>query len=523
MSPSPRPPFDNPRLPAVRRSGLLLACLVGLGLAAGGAACTKDAASGSASGGAKGSASGGVMGTSSGGTNGGSGGATGSGGTNGGSGTGGASSGSGSGGTSAGSGSGGAVETSSGGTTGGSTSGGASGAAGGSATGGTTVVRDGGETDAACQMATVKFAPKTPNVLVLVDGSGSMFNSFKDSTGANTTRWDALKKAVLPIIASLETQVNFGLGVFSGINNMCPIFKTVPIAPNNSAAIMSAYPTRMSLGPDGDLQTPLPQVFDMQLIPPLFKAAKGNGGSYILLATDGEPDFCDNGTSVCPIDAVLAGIKALATQSIQTFVIGLASDINMGSCPNVLTAYANAGQNMPITPPCKDTKTGTDVANQCANYNPWKALATKAGRTAGQALVDYVDPDGGVPGTAKAFMPNVADQASLTNTLAALFNGVKSCSFDLGDLDGQTIKVDMTQLSSAHVCLGTKCPDTTEIPQDPTNGWSMTSSTQLTLNGTACEKWRMPNNNDISFDFPCKSIIFESTTPPKPSAPQGRK
>jgi len=317
--------------------------------------------------------------------------------------------------------------------------------------------------------------------------------------------------------------VNFGLGVFSGINNMCPIFKTVPIAPNNSAAIVAAYPTRMSLGPDGDLQTPLPQVLDMQLIPPLFKAAKGDGGNYILLATDGEPDFCDNGSSVCPIDAVLAGLHALAMQSMQTFVLGLASDINMSSCPNVLQAYANAGQNMPIAPPCKDTKSGTDVANMCGSYNAWKALATKAGRTAGQALVDYVDPDGGVPGTAKAFMPNVADQTSLTNTLAALFNGVKSCTFDLGDLDGQTIKVDMTQLSSAHVCLGTKCPDTTEIPQDATNGWSMASATQLTLNGTACDKWRMPNNNDISFDFPCKSIIFESTAPARPAAPQGRK
>jgi len=323
---------------------------------------------------------------------------------------------------------------------------------------------------------------------------------------------------VLPIIASLEKQVNFGLGVFSGLNNTCPIFKTVPIVPNNSNAIMTAYPTRMSLAGDGDLQTPLPMILDQNLIQPLFAAAKGDGGNYVLLATDGEPDFCDNGSSVCPIDAVLYGLKGLTAKSITTYVIGLASDINSGSCPNALQAYANAGQNLPIAPPCKDTKDGPAVASQCSGYQPWKTLATKAAVATGQALIDYAATDG----TAKVFMPNIADQTSLTTTLASLFNGVKSCTFDLGDLGGQAIKVDLNQLTSAHVCLGKTCPDTTELPQDATNGWSMATSTQLTLNGTACDKWRMPSNNDISFDFPCKSIIFESTAPTRPTTP-GRK
>ena len=86
---------------------------------------------------------------------------------------------------------------------------------------------------------------------------------------------------------------------------------------------------------------------------------------------------------------------------------------------------------------------------------------------------------------------------------------MKSCTFDLDNLGGQAIKVDLNQLAAAHVCLGTTCPDVTEIPQDPTDGWSMTSSTQLSLNGKACESWRTPGKDDISFDFPCKSIIFE--------------
>ena len=49
------------------------------------------------------------------------------------------------------------------------------------------------------------------------------------------------------------------------------------------------------------------------------------------------------------------------------------------------------------------------------------------------------------------------------------------------------------------------------VPQDGTNGWSIdpTSSSTLLFNGTACTNWRMPNNNDISFAFPCSTIIFE--------------
>ena len=97
----------------------------------------------------------------------------------------------------------------------------------------------------------------------------------------------------------------------------------------------------------------------------------------------------------------------------------------------------------------------------------------------------------------------------LTAQLMQALSGVKSCAFDLGNINGQSIKVDLNQLASAHVCLDKSCPSTKEVPQDATNGWSMSSATELILNGTACTNWRVPSNNDISFDFPCKSIIFE--------------
>ncbi len=61
-----------------------------------------------------------------------------------------------------------------------------------------------------------------------------------------------------------------------------------------------------------------------------------------------------------------------------------------------------------------------------------------------QALVDYV-PTGG---TAQVFKPDVTDQQALTNTLAGLFSGVKSCTFDLNSIDPAkpTIKVNTSAL-----------------------------------------------------------------------------
>ena len=103
------------------------------------------------------------------------------------------------------------------------------------------------------------------------------------------------------------------------------------------------------------------------------------------------------------------------------------------------------------------------------------------------------------------YTPNAADQTMLVNQLSAAISGVKSCSFDLSDVGGKSIKVDTTKLSSAVVKI-----QGTAIPLDATNGWNvMSAAEQLVLSGTACKTWQTPNNNDISFSFPCSTIIFE--------------
>jgi len=370
--------------------------------------------------------------------------------------------------------------------------------------GGTGVVPDSGVNgDGPCMVRHFKFAPRVPNVLVLVDGSGSMF---QPQTGLPNGAWDALRTAVLPIVQDLQLtpdgqpQIDFGLGVFTGVApSMCPIFQTVNIAENNYATIMSMYPTgKLS---QMKLETPVTQV--LPKVPPLFMGAPGNGGNYVLFVTDGEPDFCDDGNTTCPVDAVVKEIKDLNAMSITTYVIGLSSNFNTGTCPGVLQAYANAGVNQPIANPCP----GHNIYDECNGNMSWKALA--GGRATGQALVDYTTTGG----TAQVFTPDVTNQQALSNTLAGLFSGVKSCTFDLNNLEAgePPLKVDTTQLGGAQILI-----ETTVVPLDNTNGWRvncvpagnpMCTPSQIELTGTFCDTWRLAANKNITFNFPCGVIV----------------
>jgi hypothetical protein len=107
-------------------------------------------------------------------------------------------------------------------------------------------------------------------------------------------------------------------------------------------------------------------------------------------------------------------------------------------------------------------------------------------------------------GPTKPYTPNAADQTMLINQLGTAIAAVKSCVFDLGDIGGKSIKVDLTKLDQAKVLV-----EDQQVPMSDANGWKMNGQTQLELVGTACANWRMPNVDDIDFQFPCSTIIFE--------------
>jgi hypothetical protein len=352
---------------------------------------------------------------------------------------------------------------------------------------------------------TYEFKPKTPTVFLLVDQSGSMFachtNGGAKSATANEcanhadTSWYPLRDGVLQVVQQLGSTVRFGFAAFTGEmgDAMCPKLDPVLPALDNAAAIQTRYdalvaprkgetPSRAALTQVGDL---------------LMKDMAAPGEKFILFVTDGQPDYCDDGNELCPPDSVVGELQSLVKANIQTLVFGISSPLTTIS-DAVLAAFANAGAGQPVGQLNADVNA---IYDQCSGVPGWMADFAATGKPAMRpsTIGDYA-PTGG---NATVFKPDLTNQTALVNEISAALSGVKSCVFDLSDpTNGKPIMVDLTQLDQAHVLIMG-----TEVPRDDTNGWHMTTDTQLTLSGTACDTWRKPENTKIDFQFPCQIII----------------
>jgi hypothetical protein len=145
----------------------------------------------------------------------------------------------------------------------------------------------------------------------------------------------------------------------------------------------------------------------------------------------------------------------------------------------------------------------TDTVNaffdQCNAVSGWRADLATAGKTSTRGM--SVGTYAAAAGPTKPFAPDGTNQAMIESQLSQALAGVKSCAFDLKGANGTAVKVDLTMLAGATVRFAGA-----NVPQDATNGWSMASTTQLVLNGTACASWRMPGSTSIDFQFPCGAI-----------------
>src|SRR5215831_1019443 len=360
-----------------------------------------------------------------------------------------------------------------------------------------------------CQQVQYSFDPKIPTVFILVDRSGSEFDP---STNGTTGIYFNLRMAVLQVLQQLKdnnTQMRLGMGLFVGdhATGSCqPVFDFTPIddIATNYDAIAAKYNSLAALQPWGS-KADTPMADTIPKIKTMLMSDTGTGPKYMLIATDGQTDFCDDGNNLCPADAIIYRAQDLfaATPSIGTLVLGLPTDVGGGMAFNmaVLQGVANAGvgQNPALTG--LGVSTPTDVWNQCNGVAGWKTIATAAGRGMNASLATYPTP----AGTAKVFTPTSTSTTDLAAQLSAAIAGVKSCTFDLNNVDGtgKSIQVDLTMLSKASVqIMGT----TIQLDPNNTNGWDMVSATQLQLFGAACDSWRNPNTKDITFNFPCDII-----------------
>jgi hypothetical protein len=219
----------------------------------------------------------------------------------------------------------------------------------------------------------------------------------------------------------------------------------------------------------------------------LLAADTSPGQKYILLVTDGQPDYCNDGSSLCPVDSVVRELQVLYAAGIPTFVFGIQSALADLPAPT-LQAFANAGAGQPVA---AIATPASSVYLQCSTVGSWVADYNAAGRTGQMPAGDYTTTGG----TAMVYKPDPSSPQALTDLIAGTVAAVQGCGFTLSNG-----KIDPTKLANAHVVIQGQ-----EIPQGATNGWSVPDATHVQLNGSACTLYQQPQST-IAFKFPCDAI-----------------
>lgn len=165
---------------------------------------------------------------------------------------------------------------------------------------------------------------QTPTVMLIVDQSGSMTESFGSSD-----RWTVLRDSLMAVpdglVYSLQGQVRFGLALYTGISDdagnavgECPRLETVLPAIDNHGAIDTVYgPARPADDtPTGDavdgvlnLITSVPDPTDDSII--------------FILATDGEPDRCEELDPQNGHAESIAAVDRAFDRGIRTYIISV--------------------------------------------------------------------------------------------------------------------------------------------------------------------------------------------------------
>ncbi|MEM9696474.1 MAG: hypothetical protein AAGA56_28275, partial [Myxococcota bacterium] len=294
-------------------------------------------------------------------------------------------------------------------------------------TAGTGTDGDGGEDDT-CGSVDVAFDPIIPTVALLIDRSSSMNGGF---AGTSTSRWDVVESVLTDpqngLVPRFETQVRFSMHMYTVIRDQqppatCPqMLEANPPTLNASAGIDALYADD-SIGFGG---TPSGQALEQ--VATALNGFDQTGPKLILLATDGEPDSCEqsNGNDVTRQLVVDAATTAFSN-GIATVVVSVDGGVSEAH----QQAVANAGAGLPAPPsiPCDATANPTECA--------------------------------------PIFRPD--NQQALAESLEEIIKGQRSCVFTL---DGEVI--------DGKECEGTVTVNGTPVPCNADDGYRVTSPNQI--------------------------------------------
>lgn len=300
----------------------------------------------------------------------------------------------------------------------------------------------------ACADTVVRATMVIPTVILIVDQSSSMNEAF-----GNASRWDTLRDFLLQspdgLIADLQSQVRFGLAMYSAESGgdapdpigECPMVTSVAPALDNFDAIDAVY------GPAEPIEdTPTGDAIDKILddLNLTNSPDTDEGPTVFVLATDGEPDRCEELDPQNGQEEAIAAVTRAFGMGVRTFVISVGSELSAQHQQDI----ANAGL-------------GRAMGDPDAEY--WVA----------------------------------GDDASLRAALTEIVGGQLGCEVQLNG-----------SVASGDACTGTVKLNGKALECDDADGWELSTPRNIRLKGAACDELKKGNFElDVSFPCDVKLVI----------------
>lgn len=203
------------------------------------------------------------------------------------------------------------------------------------------------EGDSGCVDVQVQVEPIIPTLVLLVDQSGSMTADF-----GGQDRWDAMYETLMDpadgVVASLQSSVRFGLTLYSSVDGFdggeCPMLTSVEPALDNLGPIDAVF------GPADPIdETPTGE--SLAAVAQTLAAFQADGPKGIVLATDGEPDTCEQPNPQQGQDVSLQAAQQAFDLGITTFIISVGDEVGAEHLQQMANVGVGKDANDPMPAP----------------------------------------------------------------------------------------------------------------------------------------------------------------------------
>lgn len=197
---------------------------------------------------------------------------------------------------------------------------------------------DGEFPDGTCAAVHVETTRTTPSVILVIDQSGSMIMDFD----GDASRWSVLRDALISspngLVTTLQSSVRFGAVMYTDDPEVgsCPDLATAAAQLNALSTVGGLYGVNFPAGntPTGDAIQSV--ISNIDTLAPTHSTDR----TVLILATDGEPGTCADGTDVDGGRTLVVNqVTAAHALGIDTFVIS----VGVGIAVDHLQDVANAG------------------------------------------------------------------------------------------------------------------------------------------------------------------------------------